>query len=79
MSHSDTPALNADGSLKDASEMEWMHSPGATDPPALSNPKKRFLPDPVVGLEDPARRPAGKRVKRVSERGKAAADELDSH
>jgi len=79
MSHLDTPALNADGSLKDASEMEWMHSPSANNPPTLSNPKKRIHPDPAVDLEAPVRRPAGKRVKRVSERGKAVADELDSH
>ncbi|PPR03267.1 hypothetical protein CVT24_012811, partial [Panaeolus cyanescens] len=28
--HDDTPALNADGSLKDASDIEWQHSASDT-------------------------------------------------
>jgi hypothetical protein len=33
----DTPALNADGTLKDASEIEWFHSPSDAAPIAPTN------------------------------------------
>ncbi|PPR07950.1 hypothetical protein CVT24_002549, partial [Panaeolus cyanescens] len=38
--HDDTPALNADGSLKDASDIEWQHSASDT----ASRPPKRGAP-----------------------------------
>src|SRR6266545_1271386 len=36
MSDPNTPALNATGTLKDASEIDWVHSPSAEDPPMAS-------------------------------------------
>jgi hypothetical protein len=90
MSDSDAPALNADGTLKDASEIQWLNSPSDEYRTInTSNPKKRKrsnssdsddqLPISVLhGLKgkSPAREVGGKRVKRLSEKGKAAAEEL---
>jgi hypothetical protein len=88
MSDSDpnTPALNANGTLKDASEIDWVHSPSAEDPPMLSKPEKRKRTDSMDSTHlqvagdkhKPQPRREGKRMKRVSERGKAAADELNT-
>jgi hypothetical protein len=41
----ETPALNADGSFKDANEMEWFHSPSDVAP--LNKAPARFPPSPT--------------------------------
>jgi hypothetical protein len=41
MSATDAPALRSDGSLKEALEIEWIHSPSAENkslPPTRANP-----------------------------------------
>ena len=41
MSTPDVPTLRSDGTLKEASELEWIHSPSAENkslPPMLANP-----------------------------------------
>ena len=84
MADLDAPALNLDGTLKDASEIEWVHSPSA---------EKRLLPvdsGPGPGDSDgnesagsappskrlkgkePARRVGGKRVSKPSDKASAA-------
>jgi len=81
MSDPNTPALNANGTLNDPSEIDWVHSPSAEDPPLLSKPEKRKRTDSTdshLAGERPQPRREGKRMKRISERGKAAADELNT-
>ena len=60
-------ALNPDGSLKDASEIDWAHSPTseqATLPPITQKKRKPS--------HSPARRAGGKRVKTLTSRAKAS-------
>ncbi|KAF8809283.1 hypothetical protein BYT27DRAFT_7094834 [Phlegmacium glaucopus] len=87
MSDPDAPARNADGTLKEASEMEWLHSPSAqaaTIDPQLSKKRQRAnsteddsdshtLPA-ISGLKgkEPARRVGGKRIKQASTRAQQA-------
>ena len=37
----DGEACNADGTLKDASEIEWLHSPGSKSPPVSLSKRAR--------------------------------------
>ncbi|KAF8799277.1 hypothetical protein BYT27DRAFT_7121274 [Phlegmacium glaucopus] len=41
MSNPDAPALNADGTLKDASEIEFCHSPSTQEQPLLPDTSKK--------------------------------------
>jgi hypothetical protein len=83
MSGNNTPALNTDGTLKDASEIEWIDSPSEDNPLMPSKSKKRKRPEStdtihLGGYKNlPPHREAGKRMKKVSERGKAAVDQLN--
>jgi hypothetical protein len=82
MSDPDNPALNADGTLKDASELVFLHSPSDEQPNL--NRRNQQIEDnnddddelPVrIGLKgkEPARIVAKKRVPRVSEKAQALA------
>ncbi|KAF8812654.1 hypothetical protein BYT27DRAFT_7207509 [Phlegmacium glaucopus] len=87
MSDPEAPARNADGTLKEASEMEWLHFPSAqvaTIDPQLSKKHQRAnstdddrdshtLPT-VSGLKgkEPACRVGGKRIKQASTRAQQA-------
>ena len=80
MSTSDAPALRSDGTLKEASEIEWIHSPSAENkslPPTLANPVVNNVdgnnsdePASPKGLKgkEPATRVSGKRVAKPSAR-----------
>jgi hypothetical protein len=74
MSAPDVPALRPDGTLKEASELEWIHSPSAKNkslPPTLTDPVVNDIdgnnsdelasPKGLKGKE-PAIRVGGKRV-----------------
>ena len=84
MSDPEALALNADGTLKDASQIEWLHSPSAQ---AATIPKKRpwansseddsdshTLPRLPAGLKgkEPACQVGGKRIKQASTRAQQA-------
>jgi hypothetical protein len=86
----DAPALNADGTLKDASEIEFCHSP-SEEQPIIPNTQKKQIRTKKLDQEDdsdldtlpslpglkgkmPARRVASKRVKKASERVKGTND-----
>jgi hypothetical protein len=74
MEDSDTPALRADGTLKDASELDWLNSPSDKHPDPLSvlesGPPPTRSPSPYPGLSDktPAQKIAGKRTIMASRR-----------
>jgi hypothetical protein len=64
MSDNDIPALNTDGTLKDASEIEWIDSP-SEDNPMPNNKRKRHKSTDTIqlsGVNDPpsSHREAGK-------------------
>jgi hypothetical protein len=72
---SDAPALRSDGTLKEASEIEWIHSPSAENrslPPTLADPdiggNDSDEPTPPKGLKgkEPATRVSGKRIAKPS-------------
>ena len=78
MSAPDVPALRPDGTLKEASEIEWIHSPSAENkslPPTLADPvvneidgnnsDKLASPKGLKGKE-PAAWVGGKRVAKPS-------------
>src|ERR1700760_2007923 len=77
----DRPALNDDGTLKDASQLSFVHSPSDESRPiTLANREKRKRSetsdnedDVLPGLKNkvPARKISGKRVPKLS--GKAVA------
>ena len=83
MSDNNTPALNTDGTLKDASENEWIDSSSEDNPPMLSKSKKRKRPESMDTIHlgrdknPPPHCEAGKRMKKVSKRGKATVDQLN--
>jgi hypothetical protein len=77
MSAPDVPALRSDGTLKEASELEWIHSPSAENkslPLTLADPglDGNNLDEPTSpkGLKgkEPATRVGGKRVAKPSAR-----------
>jgi hypothetical protein len=80
MSAPDAPALRPDGALKEASELEWIHSPSAENkslPPTLTNPVVNDIdgnnldkPASPKGLKrkEPVIRVGGKRVAKPSAR-----------
>jgi hypothetical protein len=84
MPTSDTPALNSDGTLKDASEIEWLHSPSDEHRSvSLDDPKKRRRVDSEHNTDElpsglkgkaPARRVGTKRVKILSKNVRVAAE-----
>ena len=79
MSAPDTPALRPDGTLKEALELEWIHSPSAENKSLLPT-----LTDPIVNIDgnnldepaspkglkgkEPVIRVGGKRVAKPSAR-----------
>lgn len=81
MDNDDNPALNADGTLKDASEIAFFHSPSDTQP----LPKDNQIPDQgyespsekasarAQGLKgkEPARIVATKRTRNASSKARA--------
>ena len=91
MFDSDAPVLRADGTLKDASEMEWINSPSAekkTLPPfrpeEASDGNESVSPAPRKHLKgkELAQRVDGKRVAKQSEKAKTAllkGQHLDMH
>jgi len=88
MPNPDAPALNDDGTLKDAKEIEWINSPSDESRPiALGNRKKRkgsessaqrtsdSKDDVLPGLKNkaPAIKVSGKRLPKLSDRAGAGA------
>jgi hypothetical protein len=85
----DAPALNDDGTLKDATELEWINSPSDESRPiTLDNRRKRKRSDSsaqetsdndnvLPGLKNkaPAQKVSGKRVPKLSNRAGAGAGE----
>ena len=49
MSNVDMPALNSDGTFKDASEIAWIHSLSAQQLPADINPTKKHFTNSIYG------------------------------
>ena len=84
MSDPEAPALNADSTLKDASEMEWLHSPSAQAATIPQLSKKRSRANSTEDDSDshtllarlkgkePACRVAGKRIKQASTQAQQA-------
>ncbi|KAF8888729.1 hypothetical protein CPB84DRAFT_1749457 [Gymnopilus junonius] len=93
-SDDDTPALNADGTLKDAGEITWLNSPSDERRNLADDLKKRKranssaqesddsnddeLPKSMLTgfsfkAKSPARKVGGKRVRLLSDKGKAAS------
>ena len=77
MSAPDAPALRSDGTLKEALELEWIHSPSAENkslPPTLADPDldRNNSDEPISpkGLKgkEPATRVGGKRIAKPSAR-----------
>lgn len=79
----DNPALNTDGTYKDASEMDFFRSPSDTVPlPRTSNdivyesPSENTAARTGKGLKgkEPARNVAGRRVRKASSKAQAQCD-----
>ena len=77
----DAPARNDDGTLKDASELEFVHSPSDEQPRirplkemTIESDDNSDLPVRLRKGKEPARIVGGKRVPKVSARAKASAD-----
>ena len=77
MSAPDAPALRSDGTLKEASELEWIYSPSAKNkslPPTLADRdldgNSSDEPTSPKGLKgkEPATRVSGKRIAKPSAR-----------
>jgi hypothetical protein len=70
MSDANTPALDANGTLKDASEIDWVHSPSAEDPPMASKPEKRKRTESMDSSHTEPRREASKHLKKAWSMGR---------
>ena len=85
MENPDAPALRPDGSLKDASEMEWEYSPSSktiplpdpADAAGSSTSHGNVNPGPPKGLrgKEPANVVAGKRVSKPTIKVSASANQ----
>lgn len=82
MDNKDTPALNPDGTLKNASELDFFHSPSDNQllPKVAEIPNDKGYESPsekasarAQGLKgkEPARIVAAKRTRRASSKGRA--------